>query len=161
MKIDIIPLINNFLDIIEINETLSFDESYIEYTDIKKLAKVKISGNLTKDYDNNIILNINIMGNMTILDTLTNEEIDYPFNINIIDEIIEINANVKNTLDIMPILWENIILEVPSRYTTVDDINNIYGDGWRVVGEEELTQKNNPFNTLKTMEGVDNNGSTF
>lgn len=161
MKTDVIKLLNNSQDRIEIDETLSFDQSYIEYTDIQKLDKVNVTGNIAKNYENNIVLNLNVSGNMIILDALSNDEVNYPFNIEIIDQIVEIDENNQNTLDIMSLLWENIVLEVPSRYTTVTDTENLKGDGWRLVSEEDLDKGNNPFSTLKEMEGVDNNGSPF
>ena len=60
---------------------------------------------------------------------------------------------MKNTLDITEILWQNIMLEVPLRFTTVDDYSKYQGDGWKLTSEEELKVENNPFNDLKKMMG--------
>ena len=61
-----------------------------------------------------------------------------------LDEFIE---NNENSLDIIEILWQNIVLEVPLIYTEVKDYSKYRGDGWKLVSEEDLVN-NNPFNTL-------------
>ena len=57
-------------------------------------------------------------------------------------------AKSKNTLDILAILWENIVLEVPLQFTKVEDFSKFRGDGWKLVSENELTESNNPFSEL-------------
>ncbi|NLA33983.1 MAG: DUF177 domain-containing protein [Tenericutes bacterium] len=161
MKIEIISLLNYNQDSIIIKELISFEPNAFLNTDIKSLNEINIEGYLTKDYKNNLILNIKIKGEMIILDSVTNEDIIYPFTINVVDETIEINNNNQNSLEIMPILWENIILEVPSRYTKSCGTINLQGNGWRLINEEDLNKGKNPFNILKEMEGDDKNGSTF
>ena len=53
----------------------------------------------------------------------------------------------KNSLDIIEVLCQNIVLEVPLRYSIVSDYSKYQGDGWKLVSEEEVVN-NNPFNTL-------------
>ena len=43
--------------------------------------------------------------------------------------------NSKNILDIIPILWENIVLEVPIRLTTSDNVK-LSGDGWSLNADD-------------------------
>ena len=58
-------------------------------------------------------------------------------------------------LDIFSFLWENIVLEVPLRFTKVKDLSKFHGDGWKLISEEERNQTSNPFNDLlKEMERV-------
>ena len=62
----------------------------------------------------------------------------------------------ENILDIYAILWQNIVLEVPLRYSKVEDYGKYQGDGWKLVSEEELKLKNNPFSALQNnMDGSD------
>ena len=84
---------------------------------------------------------------MKIQDSITLEEVIYPFSIEIDDKLSDFIENNENSLDINEILWQNIVLEVPLRFTIVEDYSKIKGDGWKLVSEEDLV-KNNPFNTL-------------
>ena len=45
-----------------------------------------------------------------------------------------------NTLDIFPIIWENILMEIPMRVVS-DEAKDIKlsGDGWKLVTEEDIT----------------------
>ena len=57
--------------------------------------------------------------------------------------LIENARNFTNTLDIFPIIWENILMEIPIR--VVGDKNQnlqMEGDGWKLITEEE--KKLNP-----------------
>ena len=64
----------------------------------------------------------------------------------------EILNKSENILDITDILWQNILVEIPSKvHSTSEDIN-LSGDGWRVLSEEEYekekSKNNNPFSNL-------------
>ena len=44
---------------------------------------------------------------------------------------------------------ENIVLEIPIRYSEVTNYDEYKGDGWRVISEEEkIENTNNPFKDL-------------
>ena len=43
----------------------------------------------------------------------------------------------------MELLWQNIVLEVPIRYTQ-SDADNLKGDNWQVIKEDEETNKIDP-----------------
>ena len=146
-----------------IDETLTYDKECYKNTSIKELKPVKVSGKIFYNISDEIELDVDVEGMMILEDSITLDPIEYPysFNINEIvnetnDEIKEYYQNSKNTLDIMPILWQNIVLEVPLRYSVVEDIEKYQGDGWKLVSDEELELKNNPFSALqKNMDGSD------
>ena len=94
------------------------------------------------------MVNCTIKGNMTIPDTISLEEINYPFTIEYNDIIPETSKKSKNILDIFEFLWENIVLEVPLQFTKVDDLSKFHGDGWKLISEDELSTRNNPFSDL-------------
>ncbi|MGN1000380.1 MAG: hypothetical protein ACI4OG_00390, partial [Bacilli bacterium] len=52
-----------------------------------------------------------------------------------------------NTIDILDILWQNIVLEIPLKYTLVEDLSKYQGDGWKVISEDEI-KRDNPFRVL-------------
>ena len=70
------------------------------------------------------------------------------------DNIKEFEQKDENYLDIIEILCNNIVLEVPLRYTLVSDeeLKGYAGEGWKLVSEEELELKNNPFSALQNIE---------
>ena len=150
MEYDLLRLLNNIDDEILIDEVYSFDEESLKGTDIIKLDNVIINGNLTKDNMNNIIIDIDIKGTMILPCSITLKEVEYPFNINVcgnveemLTELDENNKKVENTLDILPIIWENILMEIPSKVVSPDAENiELSGDGWKLIKEEE--KKENP-----------------
>ena len=63
------------------------------------------------------------------------------------------DENLTNTIDLSEILWQNIVLEVPLRFTKVTDLDEFKGEGWKLLSEDELVKSNNPFEDLKSMFG--------
>ena len=129
-----------YQDKIEINEKISYDESYIKNTDILKLDDVLVSGKIYKDYENNNAINLEVEGTMYITDAITSDSVPYDFTI-------EIEENLENslkTLDLIEFLWHYIVLEIPIRYTTSDTqvLKDKYQD---IYAEEEIREVNNPF----------------
>ena len=58
----------------------------------------------------------------------------------LIDEQAENVKKDENILDILPIIWENILMEIPMRVVSPgaeDKLNNLQGDGWKVITDEE------------------------
>ena len=86
-------------------------------------------------------LNITIKGTMILPCARTLKDVEYPFSSEI-DEIIgenddnslEIN---QNRLDIFPIVWQNILVDVPLRVLAPDASDEpVEGDGWRLITED-------------------------
>jgi len=89
---------------------------------------------------------------MKIEDSISLEIISYPFSFEIEENIEEKQLKYEKTLDIIDILWQNIVLEVPLKQTEVTDFSDYQGDGWKLVTEEEKNT-NNPFSELANMLG--------
>jgi len=127
---------------IVIDEKFSFGEEYLKHTAIQKLDDVIVKGHIYYSVTKEVILDGEVKGQMILLDAMTNEPIEYPFDIKI-SEVLEENDDEKSknnakTLDIMDILWQNIVLEVPIR--VVKDPNkkyNLSGEGWELVDEDK------------------------
>ena len=85
---------------------------------------------------------------MILKDDLTLEPVEYQFN----TELEEILEKKQNILDITDILWQNILVEIPSKVRSTDEDINLEGNGWRVISEEqfqkERNKSNNPFANL-------------
>lgn len=126
----------------EINEEIVFPESFYINSEIKKLNSVKVSGKIDYNLTDEIEINLDISGIMIIKDSITNEDVEYPFSFKI-EELLEnfdgesekYYEKSKNILDIIEFLWENIVLEVPISYTKVKDAHK-KGEGWELNNEE-------------------------
>ena len=60
---------------------------------------------------------------------------------------------IKNNIDLISFLWQNIVLEVPSKVRgKKDEEITLEGDGWRLMTEDEYNKGNNlGLSELKTL----------
>lgn len=150
MNIDITRLKSGIDSQVEIDMLYSFDKEMLKSTDILSLDNVSIKGYITSNSIDDYDLDVNVDGIMVLPSSLTLEPTDYKFSIKIegnIDELLkEINETLKknqNTIDILPIIWENILMEIPIRVVGEKNQNlQMEGDGWKFITEEE--KKLNP-----------------
>lgn len=120
-----------------------FEEGYNK--DIKGLESTYVNGYIYRDYEDQITLEVEINGKLLIEDSHTLETVPFAFATTIKEKINETDPNFaeyfeknQNTLDIMPIIWQNIVLEVPIAYSSQSDDNLIKsGQGWELVEEEK------------------------
>ena len=156
MQFDITRMNNNIEKTIYVDETYSFTQDELMGTDLLKLDNVKVEGELFKNSLGNIELNVDVEGVMVLPCAITLKPVDYPFAITISGEIEELmenfeenQRNFKNTIDILPIIWENILMEIPMRVVSEEAKNkdmNVSGDGWKFITEEE--EKTSPLSEL-------------
>ena len=137
MKIDL-NYLNRFSKI-DIDEDIVFNEDDYKNTDIRNLSGVHVDGTVTVDFEDNIYLELNLKGKMILPCAVSLEDVEYEFD-TLIEENIgnfeEIYKNNKNSLDILPILWENIVLEIPIRVVAESvKPSNTSGDGWELISE--------------------------
>ena len=148
MKIDITKLLNSYIDVIELNQEVNISNELLSQSLITELKNVNLNGDITLDEDDNINLTGNLSGIMILKDDITLAPVEYQFNTDL-EEILEKN---KNILDITDILWQNILVEIPSKVRSTDEDINLEGNGWRVISEEqfmkERSKSNNPFANL-------------
>ena len=126
----------SYKDKIVINNEFSYNQEELKNSSIKKLDNVKAEGYIYQDTTDEYKCNIDVSGTMILLDSVTLDEISYDFSFVIEDNIEEYLQNDKNLLDIKEFLWQNIVLEVPIRYTK-SDADNLKGDHWKVINEFE------------------------
>ena len=138
MVIDLNELL--YKDKIDINETINYDRSYIDGTDILKLDGVKVFGTISKDYEENTVIKLDVDGVMYLQDAITLDEVPFDFKIDL-EEILE---NSLKTLDLIEFLWHYIVLEIPIRYTT-SDISKLKGIYKDIYSDDNIPKENNPF----------------
>ena len=148
MQIDITKLLTHYIDTIEINEEVKIPDNILENSLITKLENVNLDGELFLNEDDNLNLTGKLKGIMILKDDITLEPVEYNFE----TELEEILEKSKNILDITDILWQNILVEIPSKVRSTDEDINLEGNGWRVISEEqfqkERNKSNNPFANL-------------
>ena len=140
MIIDLTKLIYNNLYKLPIKGEVIVPKEMLKNTDIRRISPVKVEGyifNNEEEYE----LYITIKGTMILPCARTLKDVEYPFSSEI-DEIIgenddnslEIN---QNRLDIFPIVWQNILVDVPLRVLAPDACDEpVEGDGWRLITED-------------------------
>ena len=150
--IDLSLLHSNTVEEIDISGDYELTPEYYKDTDIKDLNNIKVVGKIIRkdneEYELDDYIICTITGEMIIPDSITLENVSYPFTIEYDDFILENSLKNENLLDILGFLWENIVLEVPLQFTKVSDLSKFHGDGWRLISEEELKKDKNPFSEL-------------
>ncbi len=145
MNIDITKLRSGIEDYITINETYTFSKEELKNSGILELNNIKINGEITKNSIDDYNINIIVEGIMVLPCSVTLKPVNYDFNINIegnlIEMLSEFNENYENnqkTIDIFPIIWENILMEIPIRIVS-DDISDVKtrGEGWELITEDK------------------------
>lgn len=147
--IDLIPLFS--LSVTSISLDGEYQIPVVDGSGVLELTKVELKDSEIKKVEDDFYIIVNASGKMKIKDSITLDDVWYPFEVKIDEKLDEFIENDKNILDINQFLWQNIVLEVPLRYTVVSDYSKIRGDGWKLVSEEELVS-NNPFSTLLSEE---------
>ena len=143
MEIDL-----NFDTEYKMDENIMIPYEYYKDSEVKKLDSVHIEGKLFYSSEDKVHGILNIDGVMTLLDSVSLDEVEYPFSIKY-DDILEENyINDENKLDLFEFLWENIVLEVPLKFTKVTNLSEFHGNGWKLISKEENTTNNNPFSDL-------------
>ena len=161
MIIDLTQLITNQKNILDINELTDFDASYLEHTDIRKLSNVKVIGTIKKIDTDLYNLSLAVSGIMILPCAITLEDVNFPISLEI-NEILTNNPSdteeylqiSNNSIDILPILWQNIVLEVPLRVVSKDAYKKKQqGEGWELITDEKKNKIDPRFDKLKDLLG--------
>ncbi len=130
------------LNKIKLNDVVNLDQDFVidlnkyHHEDILSLENLHVKGSIRFNVINNLEINLVVTGTMYIKDSITLEPIASPIDGEINEEysldepfLQDYYEKEQNVLDIMEILWENIVLEVPISLTKAQDVN-LTGDGW-------------------------------
>lgn len=123
-------------DVVLLDQDFEIDLTKYHNKDIIDLKDLHVKGYLKINVIDNLEVNMLVTGKMFIKDSVTLEVIESPINGEISEEyrldepfLQEYYEKEQNILDIMEILWENIVLEVPIGLTKAKDVS-LSGDGW-------------------------------
>lgn len=148
MNVDLTKLIYGGLDEIPISKEISVSEETLKGTDIRRISPIKVNGYVSNNVEN-YELNINVTGVMILPCARTLKDVEYPFDIKIEEVIGENDDNsleiVQNRLDIFPIIWQYILVDVPLRVLHPDAKEEpLEGDGWRLITEDNKKEVIDP-----------------
>ena len=133
-----------------IDTKVTFPKEDLEKAGILDMDEVSVKGEITNNREENI-LNLTIKGKMILPCNLTLEPVDYPFSLEIEENLNEIIENSQKTIDILPIIWENILMEIPMKVVSPKAKNmKTKGEGWELITDSE-TQGNNSLAKLKDL----------
>lgn len=139
MNISLIKLFSRSADRLDINEEIVIPEEY--YTsDIKEISPVKLNGYLYLDELDNLSIDLNVQCDLTLKSSITLNDVDFPININIDDLELddENNKKITNSIDLLPIIWQNILVEIPIRVTDSSNDENISD---KYIKKEEIDER--------------------
>ncbi len=148
MVIDLTKLIYNNLYKIPVTGEIIVPENLLENTDIRKISPVKVEGFILNN-EETYELDINVSGVMILPCARTLKDVEYPFDININEKLEENDDNsleiIQNRLEIFPIVWQNILVDVPLRVLAPDaKEESLEGDGWRLITEDNDKEEIDP-----------------
>lgn len=159
MLIDISKLVNNSVMNIEVDEEVKVSEELLKEVGIISLKDTKVRGFINSTEDDGIYLDLILEGTMVLPCSITLKPVDYRFETEINGEYLEMLQEIENsvvkidkTLDIFPIIWENILMEIPIKVTCPDATDlKLSGDGWKLVTDGEEKEVTSAFDKLKDL----------
>jgi uncharacterized protein len=150
-----------------IDTTVSIEDLKDRDEEIRGTSPVHVTG--YADFNRNTVtFFLTITGKLILPDSLTLEDVDYPFHISTqelfrlratplpedIDEDIEVHDVEDQTIDLMPYIKEAILVEKPIRFVSEEgkDRPSPSGNGWQLVTESERSGQMDPrFEKLKDL----------
>ena len=143
--LDLTKLQNRSVNEINYSDTITIDKSMYENTDIRNLSDVKVNAHIKRVTDSSYNMSLIIDGVMTLPCSVTLKDVLYPFHIETEVKISNDDENleeyvkiIQNSIDILPIIWQNIALEIPLKVVS-DDVSDTptSGDGWKLVSLDD------------------------
>ena len=139
MNISLLKLFSYSTDRIDINEEVIIPKEYYTY-DIKDISPVKLNGYLYLNELDELSINLNVKCDLVLRSSITLEDVNYPLNIDIteLDFDDENNKKITNSIDLLPIIWQNILIEIPIRVTDSSNDENISD---KYIKKEEIDER--------------------
>ena len=151
MEIDLSVL--NTKPKIIINTKVIFPKNVLVKAGILSMNEIHIQGEVTSELEEYFI-KLNIKGKMVLPCSLTLEPVDYSFTLEIEENLNEMMENFKKTqktIDILPIIWENILMEIPMKVVSPKAKNmKTKGDGWELI-TDSVPKANSSLAKLKDL----------
>lgn len=136
-----------------IDEQIVFaDDVFKQNLRLRNLQKVHVTGDLYYDHHSDFVTcELQISGTMVLPCAITNEDVDYPFDLQVeesfafhkVDEGEDVHETKGDTLELMPIIFQHIMLEIPLKVVKPDLKEYPKGKGWEVMSEADFEKQKN------------------
>ncbi len=128
---------------INFEDNILLDKSFYEKAPILDIKDLNLHFSIKQNLEQDYVLKMEASGIFLLEDARTLLPVDYPFHILLEEKLNEeseiwsrFSTNSQNTLDILTILWENIVLEIPISYTVSEELQSDDSHGYKIVGNE-------------------------
>lgn len=134
----------------DFDERLSFpSEMFHNLSQINGLKEVHVTGHGQLDMKNRqLYIDFQVKGQMILPCAVSLEDVDYPFEINSTasfafykpqddEDVIEVK---RDTVELTPVVFQEIMMEVPMRVVKDGATLKTEGNGWKVLSEEDARQ---------------------
>ena len=149
MKWQIAKLVKQQTNQVVIDEEVDFSSLVERNSDVRELSNVRISGEgRVKASEKRVIFKLDISGTMTLGCALTLEDVIYPFRIqtteiftwndDAYDETSDEHLVTGNQIELAPIVWQNIFLEIPLKVVSDNAYEKLKAQGIEIESEEEF-----------------------
>ena len=137
----------------EINETVDLSE-YIENTDIIKISPVKVTGDFEIYDSEEFSFGLDIRCTLTLPCAITLDEVEYEVDLTVEEVFTTYKDDESNTIDgitidLLPIIWSNILLDKPMRVVSENAHDKVDFENTEFEEEETTT---NVFASLKKLQ---------
>lgn len=144
MLLDLTKLQNRKENELTFNEVITLEEGLYKDTDIRSLSPLDVSINIHRVTDSDYSMDLYIKGTMILPCSVTLKDVNYPFEVKTELKVSNNDENdeeyvkiMQNNIDIIPIIWQNIVLEIPLRVVSEDISDSpVEGDGWKLIRED-------------------------
>lgn len=132
-----------------IDEWISVENSeFLDQSAVRAVPECHITGTLHFNGEDRVTSDLNLKGVMTVLDSITNEDLDIDFET--VSETVysfdpvsdeekdeEIVVVKKDTIDLNPEIFQAIIFDAPMSITTLSRDEYPEGKGWALLSEND------------------------
>ena len=159
MVFDLIRLKNKLEDEVTIDMDYEFNDEIIKSTEIMNPFTIHLKGSIKRNSLDGFYLNVNVDGEMNLPCSVTLKPVPVKISIQVegnldelLEEMEENHKKIENSIDILPIIWENIVMEIPMKVTSPNVTSvKTEGEGWKFVTEENEEIKNPALEQLKDL----------
>jgi uncharacterized protein len=151
MKWQISKLIKESVKEIEINEEVDFSDAVKRSPDIRNLSLIRVIGTASIESSRRMVeFNLKIKGEMTLGCALTLNDVIYPFEATIEpiftwnsenDEDSEEYLVKGDSVELAPVVWQEIFLQIPLRVVKDGAYEEIKRQGIEILTEKDLEKE--------------------
>lgn len=144
-------ILNLHRDVISFDENITFTkEVFVKNHHLRDLENVNVHGLLRYDLQSDYVsCELHIHGDMILPCAITNEDVRYPFEADTTEMFVfrkvedkeDVHEAKGDVIELLPIIFQTIMMEVPLKIVKEDIKEYPKGDGWEVIKESDFERK--------------------